>query len=371
MNIEELKEGIKNISEPRRTGYGNIRHKLEDIIIIGLCTVICGGEDFADMEAFGKSRQEYLAKILELPNGIPDSDTFIRVFEKLNPSELSSCLINWISAERIKRGVVAIDGKTICGSGNDKHRAYHVVSAFVAENHLTLGEITVEEKTNEITAVPELLDLIDIEGDIVTADAMSCQKKIVEKIIEKKADYTIGLKQNQPTLYKDAEDYFNEFSADIPSKTTLDKGHGRIEKREYQLLTDLSWLEQKYEWKGLSAIGCARSTITQNGETHNFTRYFITSLSDLGEFANSVRKHWSIENQLHWCLDVIFREDASRARKDNSPLNLNIHRKTALNLVSQAQYKRISKRRLMFRSALEPTLFLDILFDPTSVSPQK
>lgn len=371
MKIEELKEGIKNISEPRRTRYGNIRHKLEDIIIIGLCTVICGGEDFADMEAFGKSRQEYLMKFLELPNGIPDSDTFRRVFEKLNPSELSSCLINWISAERTERGVVAIDGKTICGSGNDKHRAYHVVSAFVAESQLTLGELTIEEKTNEITAVPELLDLIDVEGDIVTADAMSCQKKIVEKIIEKKADYVIGLKQNQPALYKDAEDYFNEFFADIPSKTTLDKGHGRIEKREYQLLTDLSWLEQKDEWKDLNALGCARSTVIENGETHEFTRYFITSLTDLDAFADSVRKHWSIENQLHWCLDVIFREDASRAKKDNSPLNLNILRKTALNLVSQAQYKRISKKRLMFRAALEPTLFLDILFDPTSVTPQK
>lgn len=371
MNIEELKEEIKNISEPRRTGYGNIRHKLEDIIIIGLCTVICGGEDFADMEEFGKSRQKYLSKFLELPNGIPDSDTFRRVFEKINPSELSSCLINWVSAERTKRGVVAIDGKTICGSGNDKHKAYHVVSAFVVENQLTLGEMTVEEKTNEITAVPELLDLIDVKGDIVTADAMSCQKKIVEKIIEKKADYTIGLKQNQPALHKDTEDYFGEFSSNISSKITLEKGHGRIEKRKYLLLTDLSWLEQKNEWKGLNALGAAKSTITENGETHEFTRYFITSFTNLDEFTDSVRKHWLIENQLHWCLDVIFREDASRARKDNSPLNLNVLRKIALNLVSQAQYKRISKRRLMFRAALEPTLFLDILFDPTSVAPQK
>ena len=250
-------------------------------------------------------------------------------------------------------------------------RAYHVVSAFAAENQLTLGEICVEEKTNEITAVPELLDLIDVKSDIVTADAMSCQKKIAEKIIDKKADYTIGLKQNQPTLYKDAEDYFKEFSVNIPSKTTIEKGHGRIEKREYQLLTDLSWLEQKDECKGLNALGCARSTITENGETREFTGYFITSLTDLEAFADSVRKHWSIENQLHWCLDVIFREDASRARKNNSPLNLNVLRKIALNLVSQAQYKRISKKRLIFRAALEPTLFLDILFDPSSVSPQK
>ena len=276
-----------------------------------------------------------------------------------------------ISVERNSRETVAIDGKTICVSGNDKHRAYHVVSAFVAENQLTLGEICVEEKTNEITAVPELLDLIDVKGDIVTADAMSCQKKIVEKIIDKKADYTIGLKQNQSALYKDTEDCFKGFSADVPSKTTIEKGHGRIEKREYQLLTDLSWLEQKDEWKGLNALGCARSTIAENGEIREFTRYFITSLTDLETFADSVRKHWSIENQLHWCLDVVFREDASRARKDNSPLNLNVLRKTALNLISQAQYKRISKKRLMFRAALEPTLFLDILFDPSSVSPQK
>ncbi|MCR5542028.1 MAG: ISAs1 family transposase [Ruminococcus sp.] len=157
---------------------------------------------------FSKSRQEYLSKFLELPNCISDSDTFRRVFEKLDPSELSSCLINWISEKRTKRGTVAIDRKTICGSGNDKHKAYHVISAFVAENQLTLGELAVEEKTNEITAVPELLDLVDIKGDIVTADAMSFQKKIVEKIIKKNADSAIGLTQNQPALYKDTKDYF-------------------------------------------------------------------------------------------------------------------------------------------------------------------
>ena len=163
----------------------------------------------------------------------------------------------------------------------------------------------------------------------------------------------------------------NEFCDDIPMKSTLDKGHGRIEKREYQLLTELSWLEQKDEWEGLKGLGCVKSTVSEKGETREFTRYFITSLTDLDEFANSVRKHWAIENNLHWCLDVIFKEDASRARKDNSPLVLNIMRKIALNLVSQAQYKRISKRCLMFRAALEPTLFLDILFNPSAVSPRK
>ena len=364
MKIEKLKEEIKNINEPRRTGYGNIRHKLEDIIIIGLCTVICGGEDFVDMEEFGKSRKEFLAKFLELPNGIPDSDTFRRVFEKIIPSELSACLNSWISAERDKRSTIAIDGKTICGSGNSEHKAYHVVSAFVAENQITLGELTVEEKTNEITAVPELLDLIDVEGAVVTADAMSCQKKIVEKITQNKADYIIGLKQNQPALYRDAEDYFNEFQSELVSKITLDKGHGRIEKREYRLLTDISWLEQKEEWSGLKSLGMVKSTITENDKTTEFTRYFISSLTNLDEFADSARKHWSIENQLHWCLDVIFREDAARAKKDNSPLNMNILRKMALNLVSQAQYGRISKKKFMFKAALDSDLLLKILFFP-------
>lgn len=209
-----------------------------------------------------------------------------------------------------------------------------------------MGEINVEEKTNEITAVPELLDLIDIEEAIITADAMSCQKKITEKIIQKKADY------------------FNEFSSELPVICTNEKGHGRIEKREYYLLTDISWLEQKQEWNGLNALGMVSSTVTEGDETRVFTRYFITSLIDLNEFSCAVRKHWSIENQLHWCLDVIFKEDASRARKDNSPLNMNVMRKTALSLVSKAQYGRISKKKLMFKAALDPTVLLDILFFP-------
>ena len=191
MEIENLKKTIITIREPRRISYGNIRHRLDDIIIIGLCTVICGGEDYNDMEEFGLEREEWLRTFLELPNGIPDSDTFRRLFERINPKELSECLYDWLNMERDKRSVVAIDGKTIRGSGNTEHKAYHVVSAFVAENQITLGEIVVDEKSNEITAVPELLDIIDVEGAIVTADAMSCQKDITKKITERKADYVL------------------------------------------------------------------------------------------------------------------------------------------------------------------------------------
>jgi predicted transposase YbfD/YdcC len=362
MKIDTLKEAIKNITEPRRVRYGNIRHKLEDIIIIGLCTIICGGEDFTDMEEFGKERIELLRNFLELPNGIPDSDTFRRVFERIKPDELSKSLIDWLNIERENRSVIAIDGKTIKGSKNKNHKAYHVVSAFVAENQITLGEITVQEKTNEITAVPELLDMIDINDAIVTADAMSCQKAIVEKIYENKADYVIGLKANQPTLLNDVSLYFENFSQELPKHITKDKDHGRIETREYQLLTDISWLPQQNEWANLNGIGMVKSIVEENENEREFIRYFITSLTDLNEFAYAVRKHWSIENQLHWCLDVIFREDSSRARKDNSPLNLNVLRKTALSLLNQAKSGRTSKKKLMFKAALNPDILLNILF---------
>jgi len=361
MKIERIKEEIKEVTDPRRR-YGNLRHKLEDILIIGLCTVICGGEDFTDMEDFGKEREQWLRNFLELPNGIPNSDTFRRVYERVKPQELSKCLNNWIAAEREKRAVIAVDGKTIRGSANENHKAYHVVSAFVAENQITLGEIVVEEKSNEITAVPELLDILDIEGAIVTADAMSCQKAITEKITEGKADYIIGLKGNQGTLHDDVELYFQTFAGELPKETTLEKGHGRIEKREYRLLTDISWLSQKEEWANLNAVGIAKSTVTEKGETRSDTRFFITSLTDLPEFSYSVRKHWTIENQLHWCLDVIFREDDARARKDNSPLNMNVLRKTALTLLTAVKYGRLGNRKKMFKAALNPAVLAEIIF---------
>ena len=365
MDIFELKEEIKNITEPRRIAYGNIRHKLEDIIIIGLFTVICGGDDFSDMETFGKEREDLLRNFLELPNGIPDSDTFRRLFERINPQELSACLKNWIGAEREKRSVIAVDGKTIRGSGNSEHKAYHVVSAFVAENQITLGEITTAEKSNEITAVPELLDLIDVEGAIVTADAMSCQSAIIKKIREKGADFTVTLKKNQHELYEDAVESLTSFEDERDYFSTVEKSHGRIEKREYFLLKNLTWLTNKKKWYGVRAFGAEISTVTKMTEeekTYKNSRYFITSLSDINEFAYSVRKHWSVENQLHWCLDVIYGEDRAKNRRDNSPLNMNVLRKMALSLVTEAQYGRLSKKKMMFKAALNPDVLLSIIF---------
>ena len=359
--IQTLKEQINNLIDPRRTSHGNIRHKLEDIIIIGLCAIICGGEDYADMEAFGTEREKFLRGFLELPNGIPDSDTFRRLFERLDPEALSGCLVDWLNVELPDRCVIAVDGKTIRGSADSTHKAYHVVSAFVAENQITLGEITVDEKSNEITAVPELLDLLYIDNAIITADSMSCQKKIARKIIGADAEYCIALKGNQPTLCKDVEEYFCAYTEETFTYKHLEKGHGRVEIREYYLSRDIGWLEQKEEWAGLQAIGMVKTKVMEGEKESEFTRYFITSLTDINEFAYAVRKHWSIENQLHWCLDVIFREDAARARKDNSPLNMNVLRKTALSLLNQAKRGRLSKKKMMFKASLNPDVLLSVL----------
>lgn len=362
MDIKRLQSELAKLEDPRRTKCGHIRHKLEDIIIIGLCTLICDGRDFVDMEEFGKAREEWLRKFLELPNGIPDSDTFRRVYERLEPEKLSECLYDWLCVNCAKGSVIAIDGKTICGSGNNEHRAYHVVSAFVVENQITLGEIATQEKSNEITAVPELLESLNIKGSIITADAMSCQKKIVETICTKHADYVISLKENQLGLLADISLYFTHFSSELPTLVTHDKDHGRIEKREYRLLSDLSWQEDVPQWRGLRSACQVTTTITKGEQASVDTRYFISSLNDLNRIAYAIRKHWSVENQLHWCLDVIFDEDASRARKDNSPLNLNVLRKVALVLCRSTDMgKRVSLQKKRFRAALDPASFLSIL----------
>ena len=280
----------------------------------------------------------------------------------------SKCLIDWLECALPGRSVVAIDGKTMRGSGNGQHKAYHVVGAFVAESRLTLGEIAVPEKTNEITAIPELLDFIDVAGNIVTIDAMGCQKAIAKKIVGKKADYVIALKENQRGLYEDAKLYFGEFRAEMKAAVTCDNDHGRIEQREYRLLLDISWLEGRGAWEGLKAVGEVKSIVVEKGVVREYTRYYITSLTDINEFANAVRKHWGIENNLHWYLDVMFREDASCARKDNSPLNLNVLRKQALFLLAQCQKmpkyakKRYSKKQIMYMASMSREVMHDVLF---------
>jgi len=243
-----------------------------------------------------------------------------------------------------------------------EHHAYHVVSAWVAENQITLGQLAAEEKSNEITAIPALLDMLELSGSTVTIDAMGCQKNIVAKICEKGADYVLALKGNQETLFEDVKLYFETECPDQTYKRQ-EKDHGRIEVREYCLEGGIDWLINRSSWKKLNAIGMVRTTVTslKTGAVREECRYFITSLTDVDAFADAVRKHWSIENQLHWHLDVAFREDASRARKDFSPLNLNILRKEALYRLNQADLgKRVSMRRKMSRASMDNNI-LDII----------
>jgi predicted transposase YbfD/YdcC len=363
MNIQKLKMEIKSLKDPRRTSFGNIRHSLESILVIALLSIICGGEDFKDMETFGKERKDFLKKFIDLPNGIPDSDTFRRVFERLDPSEVFRCLNAWLELERSKNETINIDGKTICGSKNKEHKAFHVVSAWVADNQITLGQIKTEEKSNEITAIPKLLDLVDINGSTVTIDAMGCQKNIAKKIRSKCADYVLALKSNHETLFKNVKLYFKEqVSVKKPHFKTENKSHGRVETREYFLATDINWLHKKNEWEGLKAVGAVVSKVERGEKTTTQTRYFLTSLTEVKDFAKSVRKHWSIENQLHWVLDISFREDSCGAKKDNSPLNLNILRKIAMPLLKRADFGRMGIRKKMFKAALNPNRLLEIIF---------
>lgn len=231
MDIMKLKESLGGVSDPRRE-WGNYRHKLMDILVIGLCTVICGGEDFEDMEEFGTERIQWLKGFLELPNGIPDSDTFRRVFERVDSQELMVCLQQWL-LEAVESGgrLVNIDGKTICGSGKrGDHSALHVVSAWVHETEMVLGQIPTDEKSNEITAIPKLLDLVDVEGDIVSIDAMGCQMEIAKKIREKEANYVLAVKDNQPTLHEDIQEYFQWLENEAPRDESLTNGRAILKK---------------------------------------------------------------------------------------------------------------------------------------------
>ena len=236
------------------------------------------------------------------------------------------------------------------------------MSAWATENRITLGQTKVSKKSNEITAIPELLDMLDIEGCIITIDAMGCQKSICEKITNKGADYVIALKGNQKSLHEEAQLFFEDFADCVQQHETHDKGHGREEIREYFLESNIEWLPGHSEWPHLRAIGMVRSTIFEKTEERTETRYYVASVTDVEQFANAVRKHWSIENHLHWCLDVVFNEDSARARKDNSPLNMNILRKTALSILDGVKLHRTSKPKKMFKAALDPNFLERLVF---------
>lgn len=335
--MSTISESFSGITEPRES---NKRHKLIDIITIALCAVICGADTWEDIEEFGHTKKEWFERFLELPHGIPAHDTFARVFSSIDPKEFQQAFLSWIGAiQRVAKGIIAVDGKTVRHSCTKDSPPLHIVSAWAHENRMVLGQVKTKEKSNEITAIPELLQVLALEGCIVTIDAMGCQRAIAETIIKKKADYVFGLKGNQGTLHEDVKLYFEDSSfKDHPYDyyETIDGDHGRIETRRYWSTSAIDWLSDQASWKDLSTIVMVERERMVDGKTSNETSYYITSLkSDAKTIAHAIRGHWGIENSLHWVLDIAFREDESRIRKDHAPANFAIIRHMALNLLRQ------------------------------------
>ena len=341
----DLIERFLKLEDPRDNRAK--RHNLIDVIVIAICAVVCGADSWVDVEMFGKSKKSWLSRILELPNGIPSHDTFGRVFAMLDPVQFERCFTEWVDAvnEVMEGQVVAIDGKTVRRS-HDRvagKSAIHMVSAWASANQLILGQVKVDDHSNEITAIPQLLDTLDVSGCTVTIDAMGCQKEIAKAIVEKDADFILALKRNQPQLYDDAEEMFEQSRrsgfTDLGYHfcETVEKGHGRIEKRRCWAVSEpehLGYMDERGEWAELRSLAMIESERTENGETSTQTRYYISSLpDDARKLLSGVRTHWGIENSVHWVLDVAFGEDDSRARTGHAAENFSVLRRMALNML--------------------------------------
>jgi len=331
---------FEEIKDPRQSW--KVKHKLIEILVTGICAVISGCEYFEDIADFCRVKCEWFREKLglELEHGTASHDTYKRVFGIIEPREFERCFSEWVKGIRKNRKeeVVSIDGKTVRGSSDEENGAIQIVSAWANANRLVLGQVKVKDKSNEIKAVPNLLDILYLKGCIVTIDAMGCQKEISKKITEKKADYVFALKKNQENMYDDVKYYFdNEQIKKV--KETKETGHGRIERREYCLENKTDWLVGKDEWTNLNSIGMVKSSVLEKGELREETRYFITSLMNVDLFAKAVREHWGIENSLHWCLDVVFHEDNCRVQTSNVAENFAVTRHIALNILTNYPVK--------------------------------
>jgi len=365
-----LLDHIKSIPDPRIDRQK--RHKLEDILAIAICAIICGADDWVSIEEFGKSKRKWFKTFLQLPNGIPSHDTFGRVFSLIAPSHFQQCFINWVESvtDILKGQVVAIDGKTLRRSHDKKSEksAIHMVSAWAAKNRTVLGQVKTEEKSNEITAIPELLEVLDISGCIVTIDAMGCQKKIAGKIIEKDADYILALKGNQGNLAKEVEAFFTEADKNsyngmsVDFYETKDVNHGRIEYRRYWLTDDIDGIAGTESWPGLKTVGMVESERHVDDDVSIEYRYYISSIeNDAKKFGDGVRAHWGIENSLHWVLDIAFREDESRVRTGNAPENLATARHIALNLLRDEKTAKLGVKNKRLKAGWDNSYLAKLL----------
>lgn len=355
---KSLIEHLSVITDPRVNRTKD--HALIDILVIAICGLLCRAETFNDLEDFGNAKQDWFKTFLALPNGIPSHDTFNRVFSALDPKEFLEAFLNWTQSLRqaVPDEIVAMDGKALRRALTADKNPKYIVSAWAEENGLVLGQLKVDEKSNEITAVPQLLRVLELSGCIVTLDAMGCQKNIAKEIKEADAEYVLSLKGNQDTIHREVKEFLDDAVAEsktwrpagaqpevrvppLATKKVVEKDHGRLETREYFQSAALDWLPDRSKWEGLQTVGMVQATRELNGKISTERRYFLSSLPlDIDRFARAVRSHWGIENKLHWVLDVHMGEDQSRARSGYAAENLATLRRLALNLLKSEKTKK-------------------------------
>jgi len=375
----ELVAALAAVPDPRRQCQ-NLRHRLVDVLVVGFCGVLCGCDDFVEIETFGRSKEAFFRRFLELPEGIPSHDTFRRVFQAVCPQALQRCLIQWLQGLRQaappegEGEVVAIDGKALRRTF-DRARglgALHLVSAWATTNGLTLGQVAVDAKSNEITAIPHLIELLDLKDCVVTIDAAGCQTDIAGQIVAQEADYVLALKENQPTLYEQVSDYFLEqLEATGPERLLrhhreVEEGHGRTETRETWVAPATAAMRAPGAWPGLATVvlvvRCCVDHAT--GKTSDEVRYFISSLpAKVKRLASAVRQHWGIENSLHWVLDVAFHEDRMRQRDRNGVENLALLNRLAVSLLRQDKTIKAGVKSKRKTAGWDDNYLLHLLFD--------
>ena len=362
-----LMEVLSGIEDTRRKR--SVMYPLHEILIIMLLAVICGATSYAKVEMFGKSKEEWLKTFLKLENGIPDACTFRNVIKEIDTKKLHEIFCEWMkSVIKELYGVVAIDGKQARRTKDDKKKPLHVVSAFSAEYGLVIGQLACEEKSNEITTIPKLLKMLEIKGCIVTIDAMGTQTEIAKTVRENDGDYILALKENQKTMYNDVKLYLDDLRQEKKLLESgnyykiIEKGHGRIETRECIISEEISWLHNRSAWKDLNGVGVIYCTIEKNGVLSKQSHYFIYSCIGLNakQIMKYKRNHWTVENNLHWVLDMAFREDESRARKDNSAENFNVIRQIAFNILKSEKTFKGGITDKQFKCLLDSS-YLDLI----------
>lgn len=363
--IASILHHFSSIKDPRVNRQK--KHQLQDIFFITLCAVICGADNWVAIEEFAEAKKDWFTELLKLQNGIPSHDTFGNVFAVIDTEKFSECFSRWVSdlANLTEGEVIAIDGKCLRRSIDkaSNKSAIYMVSAWAQKNSLVLGQVKVADKSNEITAIPVLLSRLDIAGAVITMDAMGCQKKIAQQIIEKEADYVLSLKGNQGSLHDDVMTYFESSLSPEVANISFDGGHGRIETRSVRVAGEIDWLKENHSWGGLKSILAVTATRETKTKITEETRYFISSLAadNPSQLEHAVRAHWAVENNLHWVLDMAFDEDHNRTRQGYSASNLAVIRHIALNLIKKDKTSKAGVKTKRLKAGWSNDYLLKIL----------